>query len=68
MKNTFLELNNQLKEITGLYLHDIITLMKNDIVIYAKSIKPPMGVEETEEFLANALLILVKDGWTAIPF
>jgi hypothetical protein len=68
MEKTFLELTNELKETTGFYQHEIVTLMKDEIGINAQCIKPPMGVEETEEFLAKAILTLIKDGWTAIPF
>ena len=68
MKNTFLELAHELKELTDFYPHDVITLMREDICIDVKCIKPPLGVEETEDFLVNALLILIKDGWAAIPF
>jgi len=64
----FHELTQELKDLTGLYQHEIITLMKNEITLYTKCIKPPMDVEETDVFLANALLTLIKDGWTAIPF
>ena len=68
MKKTFLELTNELKELTGFYQHEIVTLMKDNIGINAKCIKPPMGEEETEEFLATALLTLIKDDWIVIPF
>ena len=68
MKNTFLDLNYELKELSGFYQHEIVTLMKDEIGINAKCIKPPMGEEETEEFLVTALLTLIKDDWIAIPF
>jgi len=68
MNNTFLELNKELKELTGLYQLQIKTLSKDDITIRADCIRPPIGIEETEEFLAKSLLTLIRDGWTAIPF
>ena len=68
MKKAFHELTQELKDLTGLYQHEIVTIMKDEITINIKCIKPPMGIEETDVFLANALLIFVKDGWTTIPF
>jgi len=68
MKKEFHELSQEIKDLTELYQHEIVTLMKDEITIDIKCIKPPIGIKETDVFLANALLIFIKDGWTAIPF
>ena len=68
MNDNFLKLAHEIKELTSHYPNEIVTLMKNDISISATCIKPPLGVEEAEDFLAKAILVLIKDGWTAIPF
>ena len=53
----------------GLKSEDIVTLMKDDILIYASSLIPSaVGAKKDNNFLANAILKLLKDGWTAIPF
>jgi len=64
----FHELTQELKDLTNLYQHEIVTLTKDETTINVTCIKPPIGTEETDTFLANSLLILIKDGWTAIPF
>jgi len=51
----------------GLKVEDIVTLGKDDIFIYVSSLMPT-GATEDNDFLAKAILKLLKDGWTAIPF
>jgi len=64
------QLENEIKELTlGLSSKSIVTLSKKDINISALCIKPASLTGETnEEFVLRALLQLLKDGWTAIPF
>jgi len=53
----------------GLKSENIVTLMKDDILIYASSLIPSaVGAKKDNNFLAKAILKLLKDDWTAIPF
>jgi len=51
----------------GLKVEDIVTLGKDDIFIKVSSLMPT-GTKGNENSLGYAILKLLKDGWTAIPF